>query len=295
MRTLQRALHRPRPAMGQRRRPARRRERALPGVLEPRLHAVRPHDARRRQREPRAAAGEQHRHRPRPGADGRHPAGRRHGLRDRHVRAADGARAGAGDERARRARAADPRRPLARDDVPHRRRRRALQRGPRLHPAPDHAACDPAGQPDRDAAGLPAAVRREGDRDHGPRLPRAGARARPGHALGALRGGGLRPHAGAGHEAARGGHRALARVKDHPGDRRLQAARHLRLPVRGHAGAGAGERPRGRHHRLRRAHGGAARTSASRWPIGGHGDRWRARAGPRAVARGGLRDGLHRS
>ena len=51
--------------------------------------------------------------------------------------------------RPRRARAADPRRPLARDDVPHRRRRRAVQRGPRLHPAADHAPRDPAGPPDR--------------------------------------------------------------------------------------------------------------------------------------------------
>ena len=36
------ALPRPRPGVGQARRPARRRERALPRVLEPRLHAVRP-------------------------------------------------------------------------------------------------------------------------------------------------------------------------------------------------------------------------------------------------------------
>ena len=59
--------------------------------------------------------------------------------------------------RPRRARAAHPRRPLARDDVPHRRRRRAVQRGPRLHPAADHAPRDPAGQPDRHAARLHAA------------------------------------------------------------------------------------------------------------------------------------------
>ena len=46
VRSLQRALHRPWTGLGRTRRPARRRERALPGVLEPRLHAVRPHDAR---------------------------------------------------------------------------------------------------------------------------------------------------------------------------------------------------------------------------------------------------------
>ena len=41
---------------------------------------------------------------------------------------------------------ADRRRPLARRGLPDRRRRRPLERGPRLHPAPDHAAGDPAGQ-----------------------------------------------------------------------------------------------------------------------------------------------------
>ena len=50
-------------------------------------------------------------------------------------------------------------------DVPHRRRRRALQRGPRLRPAPRHAPRDPAGPPDRHRARLPAAVRRAGHRD----------------------------------------------------------------------------------------------------------------------------------
>ena len=43
-----RAVPRPRPGVGDRGRPARRRQRALPGVLEPRLHAVRPGSGRRR-------------------------------------------------------------------------------------------------------------------------------------------------------------------------------------------------------------------------------------------------------
>ena len=42
VRPVQRAVLRPRPGVGHARRPARRRERALPRVLEPRLHAVRP-------------------------------------------------------------------------------------------------------------------------------------------------------------------------------------------------------------------------------------------------------------
>ena len=50
----------------------------------------------------------------------------------------EGERGDAGD--------ADRRRPLARRRLPDRRRRRPLQRGPRLHPAADHAAGDPAGQ-----------------------------------------------------------------------------------------------------------------------------------------------------
>ena len=55
-----------------------------------------------------------------------------------------------------RPRAADPRRPHAGDDVPDRRRRRALQRGSRLRAAPGDAPRDPAGQARaRAGAGLP--------------------------------------------------------------------------------------------------------------------------------------------
>ena len=79
---------------------------------------------------------------------------------------------------ARRPRAADPRRPLARHDVPHRRRRRAVQRGPRLRAAPAHAPRDPAGPPHRHRAGLPAAVRRRRHRDDGQGVPRARTRER---------------------------------------------------------------------------------------------------------------------
>ena len=85
------ALPRPRRPVGQARRPARRRERALPRVLEPRLHAVRPEPGR----DAHAAAGPEHRHRPRPQPDGADPAGDRLDLRDRPVPAADPARRGA--------------------------------------------------------------------------------------------------------------------------------------------------------------------------------------------------------
>ena len=79
VRSLQRALPRPRARVRLARRAARVRRRALPRVLEPRVHAVRP-GARGR---PDAAAGEEHRHRPRPQpARGDH-AGHDIGLRDR--------------------------------------------------------------------------------------------------------------------------------------------------------------------------------------------------------------------
>ena len=61
VRPVLRALPRPRARVRRRRRAARRRQRALPRVLEPRLHAVRP-EARGR---PHAAAGAEHRHRAR--------------------------------------------------------------------------------------------------------------------------------------------------------------------------------------------------------------------------------------
>ena len=68
-----------------------RRQRALPRVLEPRVHAVRPGPEWHAD----AAAGAEHRHRARPQPPGRDPAGHRLGLRDRPVPAADRARRGA--------------------------------------------------------------------------------------------------------------------------------------------------------------------------------------------------------
>ena len=102
----------------------------------------------------------QHRHRPRPRADGGDPAGRALGVRDRPVPPAGRARRAAVGPPLRRrpgrhAGAARARRPQPRDDVPDRRRRRALQRGPRLHPAPHHAPRDPAGPLDRARAAVP--------------------------------------------------------------------------------------------------------------------------------------------
>ena len=91
LRALLRALPRPRPRVRPRHRPAGRRHRALPRVLEPRLHAVRAPGGWLAARAPH----QEHRHRHGARADGEHHAGRPVGLRDRPVRAADRARRGA--------------------------------------------------------------------------------------------------------------------------------------------------------------------------------------------------------
>ena len=86
VRSVQRAAHRPRPGVRPRRRPAQRpARRPVHGVLEPRLHAVRP-GARRH---PHAAAEAADRHRRRARADPVPAAGRRRGLGDRPDGAAD--------------------------------------------------------------------------------------------------------------------------------------------------------------------------------------------------------------
>ena len=84
----------PRPRVRQARRSARRRQRALPRVLEPRVHAVRSEPGEHAD----AAAGQEHRHGPGPQPAGADPAGHAVGVRDRPVRAAD--RAGRGALRA---------------------------------------------------------------------------------------------------------------------------------------------------------------------------------------------------
>ena len=179
VRAVQRALPRPRARVRQGRRPARRRERALPRVLEPRLHAVQPGPGR----DADAAAGAEHRHRARPQPPRRDPAGHALGVRDRPVHAADRARRAAVGtalrrRRGHRPRAAHPRRPHARDELPRRRRRRADQRGPRLRAAQGHAPRDPPGPPHRHRGRLPAALRRAGARPDGPRVPGADRAAR---------------------------------------------------------------------------------------------------------------------
>ena len=170
------ALPRPRRRVGRARRPAGRRQRALPRVLEPGLHAARPEPRQRAD----SAPGQEHRHRTRAQPDGGDASRQGDGVRDRPVRAADRARRGALGPPLRRGLSDRPgapgaRRPRTGDDVPDRRRRRPLQRRSRLRAAPCDAARDPlralAGS--RDRLSGPLCTGREGA--DGGRVPRAGA------------------------------------------------------------------------------------------------------------------------
>ena len=120
--------------------------RPLHGDLQPRLHGVRPAAGQ----QARAAARPERRHRPRPRAHDVRAAGRRLGLRHRRVQADHGlGRAGIRRRLPRQrglpARAPRARRPRPRRQLPDRRRRRPLERGPRLHLPPPAPPRDPAG------------------------------------------------------------------------------------------------------------------------------------------------------
>ena len=122
------------------------------------------------------------------------------------------------------------------------------------------------------------------DRADGGGLPGAGRRAGDDRPLGRRRGGELRPHPGARHRAAGAAGRRGARVGDllDRRRRRLQAARHLRLPLRPDQGAARRAGPGGRRPGVRRADGGAAPARPHRGR-----DRARLRGPPREGA--GLR------
>ena len=137
-------------------------------------------------------------------------------------------------------------------------------RGYVLRPA--HAARGGAGPADRDRARLPAPLRGPRARADGLRVPGAGRARRHDPDVGGARGGGVRPHARAGHAAARRHHRAR-QGRGRGGHRRrpgVPPARHLRLPVRPHARAGRRAGPRRRRAGLRGPDGSAARAGAER-------------------------------
>ena len=204
VRALLGAVPRPRRRARQARRSARRRERAVPRVLEPRVHAARPEPGERGH----PAPGEEHRYRPRPEPDGVDPPEQALGVRDRPVRPADLARGRALGPPLRRgvrhgSRAQDPRRPRSRDDVPHRRRRRPLERGARLRAAADHAPRDPGGPGARARPRLSDRLRRDRHRADGVRVSGASRARRQRAQVARVRGGELRPDTRAGEQAAR--------------------------------------------------------------------------------------------
>ena len=103
------------------------------------------------------------------------------------------------------------RRPLAGGHVPDRRRRAAVERGPRLRPAPDPPPRRPPRPPARPARAVPGRDRRGRHRRHGRGVPaprRATRRDPRGHRA---RGGAVRADARCRHGAPRGGAGALSR------------------------------------------------------------------------------------
>ncbi len=221
-----------------RRLPARLRVRPLHGVLQPRLHGIRPAPGPRA----RAAAEPERRHRPRPRARDVPAAGGRVGVRQRRVPADHGLGRVAVRCRLRRERGRDQgppraRRPRPRDVVPDRRRSDPLERGPRLHLPAHHPPRRPARPADWARRGLPPRRRRL--RADGRRVSRVARARRRDRARRPARGGALPRDADARPEGVRRARREgrdLRRGGIRPGD-------HLRLPDRVDAGARRGARP----------------------------------------------------
>ena len=258
LRSLHRNLLRPRRAHpGRTAGLARRRRRPLGGDLEPGVHAVRPLGRRQAHAAAEAVRGHRRRSRARVGGD----AGRHQQLRHRHLRRSHPR----GREVVRHHRAHEPE--PARDrgshprlQLPHRRRRGAVERRPRLRAAP-HRAPRHAPRPQ---------VRQEPDV-----LQRAGAHAGQGDGRGVSRAG-RRNRRACATCCSRKANSSRARSRpawsfstrpsrssapqDHRRRDGLQALRHLRLPRRSHqrhrARARAG-------HRQRRLRSEPCRSSAS--------------------------------
>ena len=247
-----------------RRRPARlggRGRRPLHRDLEPGVHAVRAGDAGKARRSAQALR----RHGAGAGAHRRRPAGHPRQLRDRSLPGAHRRLGrGRGHGCARQAQGVAPghRRPPARRQLPHRRRRAAVERGARLRAAPHHA---PRHAP-RPAHGLRrapavAAGPHVGGAD-GPGLSRTGARPGPHRRDPEAGGGPLQGDPGARPRAPRRGHgRPARRCRTRRRDR-LQALRHLRLPPRPDRGRAQGQWHDCRQRRLRCRHGAPARRGA---------------------------------
>ncbi len=267
--------------------------RPLPRILESRVHAIRAGD----ERAARGSAASLDRHRHGAGAHGLHHAGRRQRVRDRSVPSSDRrdvVRARQRAERADRRLVPRHRRPSALVGLPGRGWRAALERGPRLCAAPDHAP--------RDAPC--AAARRERAADASPGLG-AGPRDGPGLSRPDARGESDRGNAAAGRDplpqdaGARPRHprreeRVLEEGRHVRRRRRLHAVRHLRLPARPDAGRAEVARHRRRpgllHRRDGASEGQGARVLEGVWRGGLRGDLVPAARKARGHRISGLRD-----
>ena len=237
---------------------ARLRLRPLPGVLEPRVHAVRPPGGRLHA----GAAAPQPRYGHGPGAHGRHHAAQELVLRRR--RHAESHQAGRGDLRqdlrGRRLYRGLPlpahhRRPRPLRELPHLRRRAPRQRGPRIRAAPPAAPRRVPRPPARHRGRVPGPFHRRGERRHGRRLPEPARERRPGQGHRRGRGGAFLHHP---QQRSRLPGRAALRPRRGraaPRFRRLHAARHLRVPHRPHRRDRRGRRSRRRHRGLQRRDG----------------------------------------
>ena len=230
--------------------------------LEPRLHAGR---GRRSHAGPARAPQQEHRHRRQRGARGRRAAGRGPRVRDRPAASARRGRrvalgASVGRRRARRRLAQGDRRARPRDHVPDGRWRAALQRGPRLHRAPDAPPRRLARAAARDREGGHAGAGRADGRTVRARVPGAGGEPRVRRAGRELGGGSVRRHAAAGDDAVRDRDREGGRCEAAAGRRGLQAPRHVRLPQGAHERARGRGGVRDRRRAVRGPDGGAARA-----------------------------------
>ncbi len=158
------------------------------------------------------------------------------------------------------ARAARAGRPRPRHGVPGHRRRHPVERAARLHPAPHHPPRRLARPPHRPAVAVPDEAARRHRRPVRRGVSRPRPAPRPGGRDPVRRGGALHAHARDRHRDPRRRDRhdeGRGRHRD-PRRRRVPAARHLRLPDRGHGRDRRRARPRHRRGRLRRADGRAA-------------------------------------
>ena len=187
-------------------------------------------------------------------------------LRHRPVQGAD-RRLRAGDRRCRQTGeqqglAPRHRRSPARVELPHRRRRAAVQRGPRLRAPPHHAPRHaPRASARRRGAADVSPGAGAGARD-GRHLSRAAARPAADHRDAAPGGDALQEDAREGPRPARRSVGQAQEGRRAAGRDGVQALRHLRLPARPHRGCAARARRHRRHQGFRRRHGAAEGGSA---------------------------------